>query len=480
MRVLKALTACAAFLAATAGPAMAQELSPAQVRGAAEQLLRDGQVEDAAALADALLLRNPEDVTALAIRAQTLLAMDDPAGAYTLAARAYAGSADDRSRFIAARLAAQAQAEQRHDLRAQFWLRRARQFAPTEETRAAVARDYRFLRDRNPVSLSLSFGVTPTSNINNGSVNQTLNLFGLPFEFELDRAGQPIAGLQVSGGASFSYRLREDAESQTTALAQISGRTYVIAPADRSELEDERDASIAVCEDRDSAESRADCIDGVKSVPQGSDFSDASLRFGLIHRQIFADGMRPTVFRYSLGRSFYGGDPYTDFADASVSQSWLVSPRNLLELSVAGQNRLGLAGQDDVISYRVSGSWAHVLDGGDVLRFSLGMRENKSDALDSDYSARQVGVSYDLSEEWNGIKFGFGLDYEEREHAATIYQPGERRDETVSGRVNMQFTQVEYYGFQPVVTLEGTRSTSNVDLFDRDYLQLGFDLRSSF
>jgi hypothetical protein len=218
----------------------------------------------------------------------------------------------------------------------------------------------------------------------------------------------------------------------------------------------------------------------VNPLPQGSDFSDASLRFGLVHRQIFAEGMRPTVFRYSLGRSFYGGDPYTDFADASITQSWLVSSRNLLELSLAGQNRLGLAGQDDVASYRISGSWAHVLDGGDVLRFKLGVRENNSDSPDSDYSARQAGVSYDLSDPWNGIRFGFGLDYEERKHDATIYQPGERRDETVSGRVSMQFTQVEYYGFQPVVTLEGTRSTSNVDLFDRDYLQLGFDLRSSF
>lgn len=46
--------------------------------------------------------------------------------------------------------------------------------------------------------------------------------------------------------------------------------------------------------------------------------------------------------------------------------------------------------------------------------------------------------------------------------------------------LSMQFPELAFYGFEPVVNLEARRNRSNPDLFDRDYQSIGFDLRSSF
>lgn len=46
--------------------------------------------------------------------------------------------------------------------------------------------------------------------------------------------------------------------------------------------------------------------------------------------------------------------------------------------------------------------------------------------------------------------------------------------------MSVEFKNLEFYGFRPVMNARVKSDQSNVDRFDRDYGSLGFDLRSSF
>ena len=173
MHIFGTLTAAAVFAAAPFfATAQEAELTPDQVRGLAVQLAQAGNPAQAAGLAQALLTRNPNDVGALILLAEISADLGDFEAMADYAARAYALSPDDATTFYTARLTANAHARLEQDTRAQFWLRRARQYAPNAAEAEAVAEDFRFLRQRNPFSYRLRFGLSPSS-IELGAVKST-------------------------------------------------------------------------------------------------------------------------------------------------------------------------------------------------------------------------------------------------------------------------------------------------------------------
>ena len=136
-----------------ASPLAAQDstiISPAQLFAISSQALSDGQAQAAARGADVLLQRDPQDVAALVLRTRAALEMGDYQTATDTAQRGFFAANTDLASFTTARLAARAHAELKQDTRAQLWLRLASQFAPDSDNAEAIARDYQFLRRRNP------------------------------------------------------------------------------------------------------------------------------------------------------------------------------------------------------------------------------------------------------------------------------------------------------------------------------------------
>ena len=76
------------------------------------------------------------------------------------------------------------------------------------------------------------------------------------------------------------------------------------------------------------------------------------------------------------------------------------------------------------------------------------------------------------------MRFGFGADIESRNFASSIYAAGPREDVSVGLEMSVNFSNVEFYGFQPIVKFEARRNESSVALFDRNYGNIAFDLRS--
>jgi hypothetical protein len=261
-----------------------------------------------------------------------------------------------------------------------------------------------------------------------------------------------LSGLQISAGIDTSYRLAASNTAVTFLTASADARSYILSEAAQIQAPDVR----------------------------GNDFSDATLSFGIRHRRILSEGALPTDFAIQAGRTWYSGDPYTQFINASVGQSFVIDPQNRLSLSLSARQQNSLTDDEPVETASLSTRWVHARANNDTLSLGAIIKRAKSDSVDSDYLATTYRATYDFADSFQGMKFGFGVDAEFRDFDASRYVSGPREDRSLALNFSVEFTDWEFYGFRPVMNVEAKRNKSNVDLFDRDYGSFGFDLRSSF
>jgi len=105
-------------------PVLAQNLtgdalSPQQFYNLGLALMRDGDPQDAANVADVLLQRKADDPAALILRAEAAIALGDFSGAARFARAAYYAQTSGVQKFAAARLVALAHSQLNQDSRAQ-------------------------------------------------------------------------------------------------------------------------------------------------------------------------------------------------------------------------------------------------------------------------------------------------------------------------------------------------------------------------
>jgi len=252
-------------------------LSLADAPQAVENLIGSGQLTAAREIALAALRAAPDNPRFMLSLART----ETHASAIALGRKAYRTTNDPQIKFYAAQTVAQAHTGAGSLTRAQLWLRRARQFAPNAEIAERVAQDFGKLRAQNPWSTSLSFGITPTSNINNGSANSEFVLPGLPLILTISGDGRPLSGIQVSGGADVRYRVLTSENSATFLTASANALTYTLSQSARAQA----------------------------PSAKGSDYSYGVLSFGVSHRHILAKGANPTEFALRNSRTWYRMDP---------------------------------------------------------------------------------------------------------------------------------------------------------------------------
>lgn len=439
-----------------AAPLASQQasLTVGQIQQITVAAIQAGNGRVAVDASNALLERNPNQPGLLILRTEAALTANDFAGAIQFGRQAYWNARSGTQRFAAARLIALAHSRLGQDTRAQGWLRLARQDAPNDEARAEVARDFRFLRARNPLAVNLRFGVTPTTNVNNGSSvdeDEAITLFGLT-GFTLDGEARALSGWEVSGSANLQYRIRNDETSATFLTASLAARTYVLS---------------------ESAQEQAG------NDVSGSDFSDANLSLGVTHRFVLSEGMRPTTASLSFGQSWYGGEPTARLRTVSASQPWEISPQDTFILSGFAQDQESLTGGDPIKTYSVQGTWARDLEDLGNVSVSLALRDSQSDNVNADYDGIRYGVNYSFPEPIAGFQLGLSYSYEERDFEVTNFSP---RDVDIirTASVRAVMTDIEVLGFQPVINIERTIQDSDAGLFDREYTNFGFDITSSF
>ena len=501
-----------------AGPSHAQSSATGQqIVQASAAALTEGNAVQAAQLADIILAVKPNDLDALILRSRAALAMGDLETAKALSKQAFRVSDNKAVKFGMARLAAIAHAEGGEDTRAQLWLRRARQFAPDEERAAQVGQEFRQLANRNPWSTSLQFGVTPSSNVNGGSQEDTLfvpgfvGFLGSDGFLDLSVDARDLPGLEILGGFQSTYRLNASRTSATFLNIGGNFRGVVLQQSvvdrendkERQRVENEAAAASLLIDDltaefdalpdgeaKDDARLRLqNAIATAEDVYEdqnvnGSDFSSGSVSAGVLHRRILKEGWDPTSFRLELSHTWYAGDPLSWRYTASVNQTVSISDDVTLSFRLARSDREVFERDDadgyTVNSYDARAGLTYQLANADRVSVSFDLKDSRSTNANSDYDQRGIYADYAFGQSYAGMRFGIGFGVSERDYGIDQIAGLDRVDTIYSLNARTRFTEVEFYGFQPEISLNASRTDSVNSRYDTDTVRIGFDLRSSF
>lgn len=415
-------------------------------------LAESGRWAEALVRARALLADRPRDVTVLVVLSRALRATGDPAAARIHARRALDAARTDAERFAALTELAAADHALNRSLAAQVWLRRAVQVAPSPALRDSAIRNYRAVAADTPWTVQLQFGIAPSSNVNNGSQADTVDIGGL--DFVLNPDARALSGTEITAGLSLGRRLEglagRPARLGLAVVAQevrLSGRARAIAPDVRSDDYDQ---------------------------------ATVELRFD----QALTDANAPLRLRFEarLGRSWYGGRDLSNHARAGLGLDWGggTRPVTSVALTVERQDRLDLASRSATI-LRLDAGRQWRLASGDTLALTAGLRHSDSRAAEVDHDALSLGITRDFGSIGDGwLTLATGLLAEWRHYDRSPWKAGGRQDLRLRLVTRIGLPRAETWGFVPELTFEALDVSSDVDLHDSRDMALRLGLRSVF
>ena len=457
MAPFKIMVLCLSLsVAAIASDSFAQtqtELTPQQMRVFAADAVIKKDPRLGYQVASALLTRDPNDTEALIIRARAARDLGRYPEAIATARRAWQLAATPSERFGASMVMAQALSTSGSKTRAQIWLRRAAQNAPSDEFKNVAVRDFRYVRSTNPWSTELSISASPNSNINNGSARSSTRLFDLPFEFQLTGAAQALSGMEYSAGIATRYRLAESQRAQNDLVFQLSHRTYTMS----------------------------DDAKRLSPTSKGTDFAFSTASLSYIRRGFSGPGTDlPHQFELTGGRTWYGHAPFMQYLRFGFTQNVVTGPNSLVFAGLAREYQQSLSARQDVDSWTVNTGFRLALENKSRLTLSLTAKKSNSISTNLNYQQITLGARYALGQPIAGVSVDFGLSISHKDHEISRFSRFGRLDKTVSLDVTGVFNRLEYYGFVPAVTLSAQQTRSNIGLFDSDSLGVRLGLQSSF
>lgn len=431
-----------------------------QMRQLAADTIAAGEVAQARALAEALLMRDPDDLTALTILAQTAFQMGDMATAREAAARIYRTAADPRRRYEAARLAALAAANEDRFSLGELWLRRALTVAPTEADVAQTTQDAAGLRRLNPWSASVRLSFAPSTNVNGGAESEINVIDGVPIVGLLSASAQALSGWVGQGDLSLSYRLRESQTSRSQVSVRAQGRGVILSEEAQQALDD-------------------DLLDDT----QAEDFATRRLEATLSHDQVAERGnfgLDAAVGAYWSGTAF-------DYSYLRLSYDRTVSidSAQALRGSVFGEQRFEPETNDpEDRVWGLQGQYLAALANGGQASAALAWSARRSDNLNDAYESwtLQFGYAYGPQVGPARLSGSVGVQYTDYPDyfVGFIQVPDGRQDIRWFAGLEAVFPDYSYAGFAPLVRLNAARTDSNVSRFELDEFNIEFGLRSTF
>jgi len=447
-RVLFALT----LLILTPLAAVSQTaISAGQAMQLAAAALQNGNPALTVGLTDALLDHHPDDVQLLLLNAAGHARLGNNDAAARAYARAFALSSKDSEKFQLARMAAAAQFRDRRFMQSEWWLRRAKNYAANDAESNVVAQEFAQVRRANPLSFNLNFSLAPNSNINNGSSSDTITIWNLPFILSAD--AQALSGYEASLGIDLRYKLSEHQSQVTDVGLSLFGRTFELSPEAKAAVPDAR----------------------------GRDYSYRVAELSLRHRRLIFPNTGATTFGALVGKNWYGDAALTKYERVTLSQDFSFGRSTNLTLTATGEHQTNL---DELatksITKGLDAGLGQRLGNGDILRFSLSTKNATSADEFAEYKSRKASIGYSFSKPVLGAKMGFTLGVERRDYEFSRYDIDGRHDETVSAGLSFVLEGVDYFGFSPSINIEGSRTLSNINLYDRESVGVRFGIQSNF
>ena len=370
-------------------------------------------------------------------------------------------------------LTAQALSADGKRTRAQLWLRRAAQVAPSKGHAVRAAQDFRYVQQRNPWQTHLSFTLAPNSNINNGSARDSSTLlyevfsplFGENVEIGLGAASQALSGVEMGFDVQSRYRFKQTERQAHDLRLGMSYRTYILSQSSQDDLDAEDAERTARGEPAQNIE--------------GSDFSYGTVKLGYGYKQLRADRRGEFSFNADLGQTFYGGKRYNSFLQASIGQTYQTSATTRLSFGLTGDMRNAQRG-DDYETVRLSGGISRKLSNGDGLYLGATAAASYSDAERLEYNEVGLRSSYVLGRDIKGTSLQFAVSTSFRDYDVSPHDPSGRREFTVGGELTATFKQIDYYGFNPSISLTASKTNSNIGLYDVNRVGLSIGIASAF
>lgn len=443
------------FLGTSPSTLGAEQLTPAQMQGAAVVALDNGHPELAMAFAQALLSRNPNDLLALHLQARAARDLGQFDQATKAAQRAWHLSHTSEERYDSARIMAQTLASQGHRTRAQIWLRRAVQHAQSDHARTIAIRDFNYVRARNPLKLSLRFSASPESNINNGSIRSQTQIFDYFTQdyivANLQGAALALSGYKTELGINLRYTLSETQNHLTEFLLLGDIRRYELS---------------------DSAKQSAPSV-------SANDFAYDNLDVGLMHRWR-TDAGTEYQLNALAGGATYGGTAYSQRLRLDTGVSRRLSPRQRLRLTLGVEATRGpRAPHADQL--RLGIDWTHVARDQGALSLFANWTGSRSDADAADYTEARVGIEVRPVRDVLTASASFGLSLRWRDYDSyTLFSPNGREDREASAYLSLQFRKLDYWGFTPTVTVSTSQTNSSIGLFDVTSQSVALGFASAF
>ncbi len=444
----------AGLLIGLSGAVQAKTLTSTQARAAAWQALQAGKPALTLRIAKALRAKPVVDFELVFLQALALHDLGHNAAAAQAGNHAYRLAKTDGARFDAAHLVAKAHFARGRKGRAQFWLRRATQNAPNAQAKSLTIRDFRFVRQHKPLSSRFFLSIFPSNNINNGSLNDTVMVNGLPFR--VPASGLPHSGTGLTAGFETSYRKQVNNRTQLKFGVFGLGTTY-----------------------RLSATAKA-----LGSGKTGADFAFATLeaRFALIREPANKNTARGRfTLNAALGHSWYGGNPLSVHFRADGVQEFRLNRRFGADIGLGFniQNRLDdprASSKAVDLKFGISRALPH----GQNLRFGLNLHREPSQSNLVHNSAVGASLRYTLPQMAWDIRPTLQLDYKHTDYQHSFIGGVQRKDAKLSARVSLFFPKVSYYGFAPTLNLGLSRNNSTSSIHTTHDARVSFGFNSTF
>lgn len=450
-RCLFAAICCLALGLVFAVPSRAD---PADNARAAQAALAAGQVELARLLALATLQEAPNNAEALTVLAAVGLLTEEPEAAAVVAKRAWRGTEDPALRFASARLMARAKADAGEPGSAGFWLRRAYDAAPSPALRAQTAEDIRQFRAARPFRLDLTLALRPSNNVNGGARDRLLTVDGRPTWFFFDPASMALSGVEASGQLGATWRIAGPPQAPTELGLRLHHRS--IALSDRAKA--------------------------AAPAARGSDFATTSLDLSLGHSRTVGKALHLRA-AVSIGRDWLAAAPSADRARADLTLMARLGDTRLIRLGAAVERQWQANGRPPATALGLDLAVQQALANGSRLALRLDLGQTLSD--DANQENRRIGLmlGYDHAPPIEGAMVSANIGLSARDYPVFfggLFNDDGRKDISLDGSLDLALPDLGRMGFVPVLSLEASRTKSNISRYEGKALGLGFTLRSAF
>jgi hypothetical protein len=405
-------------------------------------------------LAFAVLSEDPRNATALAVLSAVGLVTREPMAARVVAGQSFRAATDHTEKFTAARLAARASVELAQPEIAKYWLRRAVQVAPTPEAKAATIRDFLVIRRQSPLRLDFGLSVKPSDNVNQGAEDSLLVIDGIPTLFYFNASTLALSGVEAKVNFGVRYRVFGTVDAPTEIGLRFNHRAVTLSEAARA----------------------------TAPTARGSDFASSTLEALILHRMVTSETQN-LGFGLSLGKTWLAGQPYSDRVRADISMMTTHGERSLSRFGFVLERQWLDGNQSVATAFNLDAGIQHRLGSGDVVALRLEIGITKSDDANQELEKKGVSLRYSFGKPIGGARLSAVLDITTRDFPVFfngVFNDSGREDVSVSANLDVALPEVGVFGFEPVLTLEASRTESNVSRYTGTSLGVGLRIQSSF